>query len=191
MQAAQHEATAASVEDFASLRDLHWDGAQGQFLDFGRHTEGIELRWVLDRDPDGRPIGRRLERAVLAPPRLQHVPHFGCDTGLALGPCGGGRKSVWQRASSCGGDRPVNDCLAFLRRLRTAGIVVAKQPVLSGLYVCDELCYATLARPTSADLPHAEAVSTCEQVRGSLPAAHAAAAARVPGAGPPAAPPSR
>jgi len=38
---------------------------------------------VLDRDDAGRPVARRLERAVLAPPRPRHVPHFGC----VLGPC--------------------------------------------------------------------------------------------------------
>ena len=56
-----------------------------QFLDYGRHSEAVELRWVLDRDDAGRPVARRLERAVLAPPRPRHVPHFGCVLGSAAG----------------------------------------------------------------------------------------------------------
>ena len=55
---------------------------QAQFLDYGRHSEAVELRWVLVRDDAGRPVAQRLERAVLAAPRPRHVPHFGCV------PCG-------------------------------------------------------------------------------------------------------
>ena len=103
MQAAQHEATAAALEDFASLRSLHWDGARGQFLDYGSHTDAVELRWVLYRDADGRPVAQHLERAVLAQPRPQHVPHFGCE-------------AVWRLNTSIVDRKHTGQCCSCSRR---------------------------------------------------------------------------
>ena len=37
-------ATAALLEDFDLLNQLHLDAATGQYRDWGNHTEGVQLR---------------------------------------------------------------------------------------------------------------------------------------------------
>ena len=70
---------AAALADPAELVRLHWDPTSRRFLDWGNHSEGVSLQWVLKRLPDGRPYSQELQRAVDPgqPPQLQFVPHFG------------------------------------------------------------------------------------------------------------------
>ncbi|KAK9836881.1 hypothetical protein WJX74_010329 [Apatococcus lobatus] len=70
---------AATLSDPAELVRLHWDPASRRFLDWGNHTQGVSLQWMLQRLPDGRPYGLELQRVVdqHKPPQLQYVPHFG------------------------------------------------------------------------------------------------------------------
>lgn len=73
------EQTAQLLEDMNSLKALHYDSKTGQFLDFGNHSEAMQLQPVVYKTPQGLvkgPLQRRLMDPS-QPPRLQLVPHFG------------------------------------------------------------------------------------------------------------------
>lgn len=73
------EQTAQLLEDINSLKALHYDSKTGQFLDYGNHSEAMQLQPVVYQTPQGLvrgPLQRRLMDAS-QPPRLQLVPHFG------------------------------------------------------------------------------------------------------------------
>lgn len=76
-QGAAFEATAAALEAFSTLRAMHYDAARGQFLDFGNHSEAVELRWAMVKAHPQDPGSPRLLRMVTQPPRERLVPHFG------------------------------------------------------------------------------------------------------------------
>lgn len=66
------------MEELQLLDTLHLDAASGQYRDWGRHTEAVELQWVVSDGQNGQ-SERRLVRVVTngLPPVLQLVPHFG------------------------------------------------------------------------------------------------------------------
>lgn len=71
--------TAELLEDVNSLKTLHYDSKTGQFLDYGNHSEAMQLQPVVYRIPQGLVRGP-LQRRLMDPsqtPRLQLVPHFG------------------------------------------------------------------------------------------------------------------
>ncbi|DBA80547.1 TPA: hypothetical protein ACH3X1_007808 [Trebouxia sp. C0004] len=73
------EKTAELLEDIQSLKRLHFSDSTGQFLDYGNHTEAIQLQHVIHRTPQGNfrgPLQRHLVDPS-QPPKLQLVPHFG------------------------------------------------------------------------------------------------------------------
>lgn len=70
------EATAAMLEDFDSLNALHLDQSTWQYLDWGNHTQDVELRRVVVQQA-GKPMTRELQRVVHQAPTLQFVPHYG------------------------------------------------------------------------------------------------------------------
>ena len=74
---APYEATAALLEDVASLNALHYDAARRQYLDYGEHTEDVALEWQTVEMPHGL-HERHLRRVVRSDPAPQLVPHFGC-----------------------------------------------------------------------------------------------------------------
>lgn len=74
------EQTATMLEDLQSLKQLHYDAASGQFLDFGNHSEAMQLQQLMYRTPQGAIVKGPLQRALVdpsQPPKLQLVPHFG------------------------------------------------------------------------------------------------------------------
>ena len=80
LQVQPFEQTAAMLEDLASLKRLHQDPESGQFLDFGNHSEAMQLQQVMYRTPQGGLVKGPLQRALIdpsQPPQLQLVPHYG------------------------------------------------------------------------------------------------------------------
>lgn len=68
------------LEDLESLKQLHYDAATGQFLDFGNHSEAMQLQQVMYRTQQGGLVRGPLHRVLTdptQPPTLQLVPHFG------------------------------------------------------------------------------------------------------------------
>ena len=79
LQVLPFEQTAQLLEDVTSLKDLHFDAATGHFLDYGNHTEALQLQHVVYNTPQGQfrgPLQRRLMDPS-RPPGPQLVPHFG------------------------------------------------------------------------------------------------------------------
>lgn len=68
-----YQRTHALLSDFGKLNELHYHKGSGRYLDYGLHTEDIELRRIA-HDTTGH---TRLERAVSTKPKLKKVPHFG------------------------------------------------------------------------------------------------------------------
>ena len=95
-QGGAYAATAAALEDFPALRAQHWAAGRGQFLDWGNHTEGAELRWAMVRAGPSDQGTPRFMRMVTTPPREQLVPHFGC---VLIGCC---RASVPKKVQKVG-----------------------------------------------------------------------------------------
>lgn len=80
LQVQPFEHTAAMLQDLQSLTKLHYDPAVGQFLDFGNHSEAMQLQQVMYRTPQGGLVRGPLQRTLTdpsQPPKLQLVPHFG------------------------------------------------------------------------------------------------------------------
>ena len=80
------EQTAILLGDLQSLRQLHYDSSSGQFLDFGNHSEAMQLQQVMYRTPQGGLVRGPLQRSLTdssQPPRLQLVPHFGYASAAA------------------------------------------------------------------------------------------------------------
>lgn len=78
-QVVPFEQTAQLLEDMQSLKRLHYSESTGQFLDYGNHTEAMQLQHVIHRTPQGNFRGP-LQRHLVDPsqaPKLQLVPHFG------------------------------------------------------------------------------------------------------------------
>ncbi len=78
-QVRPYQEKAALLSDPQELERLHWDPSSRRFLDWGNHTEGVSLQWVVQRLPDGRPYSQDLQRVIdpHRPPKLRYVPHFG------------------------------------------------------------------------------------------------------------------
>lgn len=79
MQVLPFQQTAEFLEDISSLNALHYNSKTGQFLDYGNHSEAMQLQPVIYRTPQG-PVRGPLQRRLMdpsQPPRLQLVPHFG------------------------------------------------------------------------------------------------------------------
>ena len=73
------EQTAQLLEDINSLKALHYDRKTGQFLDYGNHSEAMQLQPLVYKTPQGLVKGP-LQRTLVdpsQPPRLQLVPQFG------------------------------------------------------------------------------------------------------------------
>ena len=73
------------LEDLESLKRLHQDPESGQFLDFGNHSEAMQLQQVMYRTPQGGLVRGPLQRSLTdpsQPPQLQLVPHFGYASGM-------------------------------------------------------------------------------------------------------------
>ena len=73
------ERTAQLLEDMHNLKKLHYSQDRGQFLDYGNHSEAMQLQHVVHSTPQGNfrgPLQRKLMDPS-QPPKLQLIPHFG------------------------------------------------------------------------------------------------------------------
>uniref|UniRef100_A0A7I4A5H3 Mannosyl-oligosaccharide glucosidase n=1 Tax=Physcomitrium patens TaxID=3218 RepID=A0A7I4A5H3_PHYPA len=73
-------ATAAQLTDLDLLNKLHYDAGSGRYLDYGLHTEKVELQRKNFVDPQTGFMQTEVERVVLKPPELGWVPHYGYNS---------------------------------------------------------------------------------------------------------------
>ncbi|KAF1887903.1 hypothetical protein Lal_00023911 [Lupinus albus] len=64
------------LSDHDLLNQMHFDYAYGAYLDFGNHTEKVELKW-REVEVGYNHSAHRLVRVVLEKPELSFVPHIG------------------------------------------------------------------------------------------------------------------
>ncbi|CAM6126690.1 unnamed protein product [Calypogeia fissa] len=76
----KYDKTFQELSDLPRLNELHYDKESGSYLDYGLHSEKIELRWKDLEDPDTGLSQRVLRRVVLEPPKLGWVPQFGLNS---------------------------------------------------------------------------------------------------------------
>ncbi|CAM6098441.1 unnamed protein product [Calypogeia fissa] len=62
------------------LNELHYDTETGRYVDYGFHSENIELRWKNIENPVTGLPERVLRREVLEPPKLGWIPQFGLNS---------------------------------------------------------------------------------------------------------------
>lgn len=75
--AEEAEEHAVRLEDFDTLKELHWDAARRYFADFGNHTEAVRLAHVRVQQHPEMPEVAELRRVAEAEPQPGFVPHFG------------------------------------------------------------------------------------------------------------------
>jgi mannosyl-oligosaccharide glucosidase len=72
---AKYAAAGGALGSLQHLKRLHWDAVSSSFLDWGLHTEAVQLVKVTQGEgPEAKEV---MVRQVLAPPKLQYVPAFG------------------------------------------------------------------------------------------------------------------
>ena len=79
-EATKYSALATELSDMRIMDRLHFDRDSGQYRDWGRHTEDVELAWTIVKE-EGQPSSRQELLRVRKPggqgPVPQYVPHFG------------------------------------------------------------------------------------------------------------------
>ncbi|CAL0329723.1 unnamed protein product [Lupinus luteus] len=68
--------TAKLLSDHDLLNQMHFDYAYGAYLDFGNHTEKVELKW-REVEVGYNHAARQLVRVVSEKPELRFIPHIG------------------------------------------------------------------------------------------------------------------